>query len=161
VSYELRALAGQYQVVAKAAGEARIAVVELPLGYGLVPITAQVLDRLGGGTVGPFRDTFWYLSAGVESLARTVSHTGPVAYLEADIFGGAGTQAMVAWRDGEVWLEPATTECRWPPDPASASQGAFNQVLRQLGVDRGEAFDEFDALNLGKHRHTEDWQATG
>jgi hypothetical protein len=41
-------------------------------------------------------------------------------------------------------------------DPASSPQGAFNQALRQLGVDRGEAFDEFDALNLGKHRHTED-----
>ncbi len=45
-------------------------------------------------------------------------------------------------------------------DPASSPQGAFNQALRQLGVDRGEAFDEFDALNLGKHRHTEDWQDT-
>jgi hypothetical protein len=161
VSYELRALAGLYQVAAQAAGEARIAVAELPQGYGLVPITPQVFDRLGGGTVRPFGDTFWFLSSGVESLARKVSHTGPIAYLEAEIFGGSGTQAIVAWRDGEIWLEPATTEFRWPPNPASNPQWAFNQALRQLGVDRGEAFDEFDALNLGKRRHTEDWQTTG
>jgi hypothetical protein len=43
------------------------------------------------------------------------------------------------------------------PAPASSPQWAFNQALRNLGVDRGEAFDEFDTLNLGKHRHTENW----
>jgi hypothetical protein len=37
-------------------------------------------------------------------------------------------------------------------------QWAFNQALRELGVDRGNAFDEFDAVNLGMHRHTSDWQ---
>lgn len=68
---------------------------------------------------------------------------------------------MVAWRGGEVWLNPVVTEFGWPPpDPASSPQWAFNQALRQLGVDPGEAFHELDALNLGKHRHTEDWQDT-
>jgi hypothetical protein len=76
------------------------------------------------------------------------------------MFGGTGTQAMVAWRDGEVWAGPATTEFSWPPpDPASSPHWAFNQALRKLGVDRGEALDEFEALNLGKHRHTENWPA--
>ena len=134
----------------------------MPQGYGLVPVAPQVFDRLGGGTGEPFGDTFWFLSSGVEALARKLSHTGPIAYLEVEMFGGTGTQAMVVWRDGEIWLGPATTEFRWPPpDAASSPQWAFNQALRQLGVDRGEAFDEFDALNLGKCRHTEDWQATG
>jgi len=162
MSYELRALAGLYQVTAQAAAEAGIAAVELPQGYGLVPITSQVCDRLGGGTAKPFGDTFWFLSSGVEALARNVSRTGPIAYLEAEMFGGTGTQAMVAWRDGGVWLGPAATEFRWPPpDPASNPQWAFNQALRYLGVDRGAGIDEFDALNLGKHRHTVDWQTSG
>lgn len=121
----------------------------------------QVLDGLGSSEAKPFGDAFWFLSPGVDSLAQSVSHTGPVAYLEADIFGGTGTQAVVAWRGGEVWLNPVVTELGWPPPtPPPSPQGAFNQALRQLGVDRGEAFDEFDALNLGKHRHTEDWQDT-
>ena len=88
-------------------------------------------------------------------------HQASTAYLEADIFGGTGTQSVVAWRGGEVWLNPVVTEFGWPPpDPASSPQWAFNQALRQLGVDPGEAFHELDALNLGKHRHTEDWQDT-
>ena len=158
MSYELCALAGLYQVAAQAADQAGAPVVELPQGYGLVPITPQVLDRLSGGTAPPFGNTFRFLSPGVESLARKVSHAGPIAYLEAELFGGTGTQAMVAWRDGEVWLGPATTEFGLgPTDPASNPQWAFNQALRQLGVDRGEAFDEFDALNLCMHRRTEDW----
>lgn len=159
MSYELRALAGPYHAAAQAAGEAGITVVELPQGYGLVPITPGVFDHLGGSTAEPFGDTFCLLSSGIEAVARRASYTGPIAYLEAEMFGGTGTQAMVAWRDGEIWLEPATTEFEWPPpDPASNSQWAFNQALRELGVDRGAAFDEFDALNLGKHRHTEGWQ---
>ncbi len=160
MSYELRALAGRHEVAAQAAGQAGIAAVELSQGFGLVLITPAVFDRLGGGTDKPFGGTFWFLSAGIAALARRVSHAGPVAYLEAEMFGGTGTQAMVVWRDGEVRLGPASTEFGWPPpDPASSPQWAFNQALRRLGVDRGEAFDEFEAVSLGRHRHTEDWLA--
>jgi hypothetical protein len=158
VSYELCALAGPPEVAAQAAGQAGVAQVELPQGYGLVLITPAVLDRLGGGTGKAFGSTFWYLSAGVEALARRVSHTGPIAYLEAEMFGGTGTQATVVWLNGEVWLGPATTQFGWPPpDRASSPHWAFNQALRQLGVTRGAAYDEFEAVNLGRHRHTEDW----
>jgi hypothetical protein len=161
VSYELRALAALHEAAAVAAAQAGIAEIELPQGYGLVPITPAVFDRLGGGASKPFGGTFWFLSAGIEALLRRVSRTGPIAYLEAEIFGGTGTQAMAVWRDGELWLGPATTQFSWsPPDPATNPQWAFNQALRALGVDRGQAFDEFDALNLSKHRHTESWQPT-
>lgn len=160
MSYELSALAALHEVAAQAAGQAGIEAIALPQGYGLVPITPAA-SGLPGGAGKPFGDTFWFLSAGIEALARRVSRTGPIAYLEAEIFGGTGTQAMALWRDGELWLGPATTQFSWSqPDPASSPQWAFNQALRALGVNRGQAFDEFDALNLGRHRHTEDWQPT-
>jgi hypothetical protein len=74
------------------------------------------------------------------------------------MFGGTGTQATVVWLNGEVWLGPATTQFGWPPPNRSSSpHWAFNQALRQLGVTRGAAFDEFEAAGLGRHRHTEDW----
>jgi hypothetical protein len=41
--------------------------------------------------------------------------------------------------------------------PAPVASWAFNQALRQLGVTRGTAFDEFDVVDLGRHRYTEDW----
>jgi len=157
VSYELRALAGSHAVAAEAAGLAGATQVGLAQGYGLVLITPAVLLRLGGAG-NTFGTTFWYLSAGVEALARRVSHTGPIAYLEAEMFGGTGTQATVVWLHGEVWLGPATTQFGWPPpDRASSPQWAFNQALRQIGVTRGAAFDEFEAAGLGRHRHTGDW----
>ena len=160
VSYELSALAGSREVAAQAAGLAGAAQVELSQGYGLVLITPEVLDRLGGGGGNAFGTTFWYLSAGIEALARRVSHTGPIAYLEAEMFGGVGTQATIVWLNGEVWLGPATTQFGWPPpDRATSPHWAFNQALRQLGVTRGAAFDEFDAVGLGRHRHTGDWLA--
>jgi len=158
VSYELSALAGPHEVAAQAAGLACAAQAELSQGYGLVLITPEVLNRLGGGVGNTFGTTFWYLSAGVEALARRVSHTGPIAYLEAEMFGGVGTQATVVWLNGEVWLGPATTQFGWPPpDRATNPHWAINQALRQLGVTRGAAFDEFDAAGLGRHRHTGDW----
>jgi hypothetical protein len=82
VSYELCALAGPHEVAAQAAGQAGAAEVELTQGYGLVPITAGVLGRLGD-TGRPFGDTFLFLSAGVAALARRVSHTGPAAARDA------------------------------------------------------------------------------
>lgn len=41
-----------------------------------------------------------------------------------------------------------------------ASRRGSCSALRQIGVTRGAAFDEFEAVGLGRHRHTGDWQAT-
>ncbi len=66
------------------------------------------------------------------------------------------------WRGGQVCLGPVTMEfTATAPDPSSSPQWPFDQALRELGVDRGDAFDEFDALGLGRWRHTEDWPTTG
>jgi hypothetical protein len=160
VSYELRALAGEYELAAEAARGTPSTGVELPQGYGLLPVTDHMLDHLGGDAAGPFGDVFWFLSSGVDALARRISLTGGIAYLEADIFGGTGTQAVVLWRNGQVCLGPVKTEFTAnAPDPSSNPQWPFNQALRELGVDRGGAFDEFDALGLGRRRHTEEWLA--
>jgi hypothetical protein len=158
VSYQLCALAGHYEVVARAADAAGWTLTELPQGYGLLPVTRQLFDRLGDAEARPFSDTFRYLSAGIEALARQVSHSRSIAYLEAEMFGGAGTQAIVVWRGDQIVLGPLTTEFRTetPQRPLSA-QWAFNHGLRELGVNKGDAPDEFDALQLGRHRHTEDW----
>lgn len=63
-----------------------------------------------------------------------------MAYLEAEIFGGDGTQAAVAWRDGNLCLGPVSTEL-WMQDRRDNAQWPFNLVLRELGVSRGDAFD--------------------
>jgi hypothetical protein len=94
------------------------------------------------------------------AFAACVSQHGPVAYLETDYFGGEGDQASIVWAAGQVVLGPLHTSRRWlneelvGPPPG---QRAINQALRRLGVERGAAYDEFEALELGRLRSTDDW----
>ena len=76
----------------------------------LIPITDEVFDRLGGGQDMPYGDKFWFLSGGIRDLAVQLSQTAPVAYIEVDFFGGVGTQASIAWREGAVIFGPARHE---------------------------------------------------
>jgi hypothetical protein len=82
------------------------------------------------------------------------STAGPIGYVEADYFGGVGTQRAALWADGRLTLGPLSVEVRqdWP-----AEGSPISQVLARLGVDRTGHYDEFDAAGLAEHRHTEDW----
>jgi hypothetical protein len=157
VAYELRALVGPHQTVIQAARAAGATATGLSQGLTLVPVTEAVFVRLGGRHLKPFGDDFWELSGGVEELARRVSRAGDIAYFEADFFGGVGGQAAVLWRGGQVRLGPCVSGSAEPPLPPH--QWAFNRVLRELGVHRGETFDEFDAVRLGRQRSTDKWAA--
>jgi hypothetical protein len=154
VSYELRALAARDEVAARAADAIGSVLVPLPQGFGLVPVTAELLDDLSDDAGRAYPDAFWFLTAGLAERAATVSAAGAIAYLEADVFGGAGTQAMVVWRAGQVVLGPVRTAFRAGADHRD---DAFNRALRELGVAASAAGDEFAALGLGGRRHTDGW----
>ena len=68
-----------------------------------------------------------------------------IAYIEAEIFGGIGAQAHVIFDRGAAL------------GPAVVSQFAINEALRALGVKASGVFDEFEAVGLGQHRHTDEW----
>jgi hypothetical protein len=162
VGYELRALVGQAKAIDLAVSQATASSVTLSQGLALLPLPDELFDRLGGGEHVVFGDAFYYLSSGIQILARSASAISPVAYLEADLFGGCGTQAAVAWADGKLSLGPIVTvfEPTAPP-PASRPEWAFNRVLRQLGAETGESIDEFAAVGLGgSRRSTLDWTNT-
>lgn len=154
MSYELRALAARVGVAAQAADAIGSVLVSLSPGFGLVPVTGELLDDLSDDAGRAYPDAFWFLTAGLAERAAAVSAAGAVAYLEADIFGGTGTQAAVVWRAGQVILGPARTKFR---AGASHHDDAFNRALRELGVTAGAAGDEFTALGLGGRRRTDDW----
>ncbi|MEU8412035.1 hypothetical protein AB0C24_04570 [Amycolatopsis japonica] len=86
-------------------------------------------------------------------LAECSEH-GAVAYVEAEYFGGAGTQFAQVWEGGETVLGPLHVD-EDEPDPADGSP--ISQALRRLGALKGDHFDEFDAVGLGRHRDTDDW----
>ncbi len=145
MAYTLCALVARQPVGVVLQAETGLGAVELAQGFWLMPLGRTARLELGG-------------PAGIEDLARHASLAGPVGYLEAEFFGGAGTQAAVAWRDDTVIAGPLRLELgglgRAGGDIA---QWPFNQVLRRLGVLRRDAIDEFDAVGLNRHRSTDDW----
>lgn len=78
-------------------------------------------------------------------LCERLSVQGQVAYVEAEIFGGAGTQAHALYSAGKA------------VGPVVVSGAAINEALRHIGVDKGGAADGFDAIGLGQHRNTDGW----
>ena len=68
-----------------------------------------------------------------------------IAYIEAEFFGGSGTQGHVVFEKGKIISE------------IQIHNKAINEALKFLGVSVSGHDDEFAALNLGKHRNTENW----
>ncbi|RSN33590.1 hypothetical protein DL990_16690 [Amycolatopsis sp. WAC 01416] len=94
---------------------------------------------------------FWTAPAGFDRLLAECSRRGAVAYVEAEYFGGTGTQSAQVWDSGETVFGPQ--------HQAEGESGGspISQALRWLGVVKGDHFDEFDAVGLGRHRDTDDW----
>ena len=83
---------------------------------------------------------------GITLIAESIAKTDRTVYVEAEFFGGTGTQAHVTWdREGHA-SKPVV------------DASAINAALRFLGVQIGDHHDEFDALGLGRHRATEEWE---
>lgn len=130
--------------------------VDLYAQFALVPLGRNAVSALSPGD----EEVMSLLTAQplperLADLLRRVSLQGPVAYVEADFFGGIGTQGAIVFDRGEVVFGPVVDP---RPVPVHPSQGrAINQALRMMGVDRGSAVDEFAALDLGRHGETAEW----
>jgi hypothetical protein len=145
MSYELQALVGDESVL-RAASPADVTVIPLPQHKALIPLSTIVQDRYGIPFL-PFTDE------GVDSVTSTVmefilpfARCGRIVYIEAEFFGGDGTQACIMWDRGGQ------------PSAPLVDNHAINTALRFLGVKVGNHHDEFDALGLGRYRGTDDWE---
>ncbi|MES2708552.1 MAG: hypothetical protein V4726_18305 [Verrucomicrobiota bacterium] len=143
MAYCLQAIIGAQQVLLRHGTEFQhAAVVMLAQGMAIIPLTDALYGEIGvGGEV----DHFYKLSAHVEEWAERISHMAPVAYIEADFFGGAGDQSAIAWVDGERIIGPLHTD------------NAINEILHFLGARVNSPLDEFDSVGLGRHRDTASW----
>lgn len=103
-----------------------------------------------GGALG-----FWRLSGGFEGLLAQWSATGPVAYVQAEYFGGTGEQRAAVWADGALALGPLDE----PAKGTSRQVSPISRALRRLGARSSPDKDEFDAVGLYRHRHSDEWVA--
>ncbi|MFJ4093758.1 hypothetical protein ACIPYS_19460 [Kitasatospora sp. NPDC089913] len=183
MSYELQALIGPAELVAVAAAEVPAARPRpLAQGLALIPATPEFLAAFRGGegtppapgapsaqgapsapaaprASGPV--PFDWFPDGLERRLAAWSKAAPIACVEADYFGGTGTQRAAVWADGRLDVGPVTSG-EFEPFPPEGSP--ISQALRRLGARVGEgddARDEFDAVGLGAHRATASWVSGG
>jgi len=116
-------------------------------GVTLIPITAELLSERFGFPDLDHAGPFWKLGPALETLLTEISQAGAVAYVEADYFGGTGTQVAAVWWRGQCVLGPVCSD----------GAGAINHALRRLGVPHSAERDAFDEVGLGRFRHTEEW----
>lgn len=143
MAYTLQALIGN-QGTFRDALPAGLRVVALDSKVEMVPLDGAALKAYSIPFL-PLTDGGADLPAELLSLCVPLSAERPVAYVEAEFFGGDGTQACVLLHSGNVVS-------------VSVSPSAINEALRWLDVGKGEAFDEFEAVGLGQHRETESWR---
>ncbi|NEA26602.1 hypothetical protein [Actinomadura bangladeshensis] len=152
--YCLEAVAATEPVLRElAAGVPEARVVLLGQHLSLLPMTNALFDAVTVAGA-PELDGFWKAPAGLGRLLAACSATGPAAYVEADYFGGTGTQSAQVWHAGKVVLGPLHKGER---EMFAADGSPISQALRRLGAAKGDHVDEFDAVGLGRHRRTDDW----
>ncbi|MFF4444825.1 hypothetical protein [Streptomyces sp. NPDC001502] len=128
-----------------------------PLGQGLslAPMTGKLFAAVADGTDVDHLG-FWRLPGGFDRLLAEWSTAGPLAYVEAEYFGGVGEQHAAVWAGGAITLGPLHVQEGQPTPPAGSP---ISQALRRLGVLTSATEDEFSAAGLGRHRHSEGWIA--
>jgi hypothetical protein len=122
---------------ARAAERLGTAVVELTDALQLVPMTNQLFDALNDPNAAVV-EPFFLMTTHV--LGRLGSSLDVFAYIETEYFGGSGTQRAGVWRGTKTLVAPRE---------GSAS---VNAALAALGVTRGGALDEWDAVGLVRFR---------
>ncbi len=145
MGYYIQAIAStQSALESRATDFSSAVVVPLASGLALVPLTAELLDEIGAsGASGQFEK----FTPAVAYWLRTVSDSAPAAYIEAEFFGGIGSQSATVWERGEQILAPFH------------DRDAINIALRLFHISRGAFRDEFEAVGLPRHRNTDDWLA--
>jgi hypothetical protein len=122
-----------------------LAIVSLVQGKALIPLTDNIREQYQIPFL-PMTDEGVKVKGIPPSIESFAEHfNGPVAYIEAEFFGGDGSQASAIWMRHSRIFGPLV------------EMSAINKALRLLGVTKSGLHDEFAALDLGRHRDTNRW----
>jgi len=156
VDYVLQCVIAPVPALAPCRAFANGVVADLGQGLGLVPMTRALFDEVRSSAEGdPRFEPAQLFPPGFEVVLADWSVVDSVVYVEAEYFGGVGSQFAAVWRDGALALGPLVL-AEDDPRPAPG-MSPISQALRYLGVSADGHYDEFDAIGLGRHRGVEDW----
>lgn len=153
MSFELRAVIADEALLKTIAGDLSAAHAPLDQGLSLMPMTDDLFDSVTNGDSTRVLG-FWWLPGGFDSRLARWSADGPVAFVEAEYFGGVGEQQAAVWDDGRLVLGPLRI-AEGQPFPVGGSP--ISQALRRLGAVARGGEDEFAAVGLGRRRHSDGW----
>jgi len=123
----------------------------LPLGSGMqmIPLGSAMRRRYAIPFLPLTDDGATVLPATLQAFCARLGAHGPLAYIEAELFGGSGMQAHV--------LMPAPGADADADAMMRVSDDAINRALSWLGVTPVHGKDEFATVGLDKHRETDAW----
>ncbi|MYM28910.1 hypothetical protein GTP58_11305 [Duganella sp. CY15W] len=122
-----------------------LSVVRLDQNVRMIPLGDTALEKHDLPFLALLEENNTKNLPGLLKLLNSLRTAGRIAYIEAEYFGGEGTQAHILIdKDGEVKTAIATSD-------------AINEALKWLGVPSGGKADEFDTIGLGRYRDTNDW----
>ena len=154
MGYALQGVLGRSSVLEPCRLFEHARVVALDQSVCLLLMTDDFFNEVRQEGAEPGVPGFWKLPTGFDRVLATWSVRGPVAYVEADYFGGVGSQVAAVWDAGQLVLGPtAEPEHSFTPEHPSP----ISQALQRLGVSARGHFDEFEAVGLDRHRNMEDW----
>ncbi|MFJ8053507.1 hypothetical protein [Streptomyces luteogriseus] len=154
MSYDLKAVIAGEEILRTATRDlCAVRLASIGQGLSLMPVTDALFEAVADGG-GDSASESRRLPGGFEKALAGWSAGGPVAYVEAEYFGGVGEQWAAVWDAGAIVLAPLHVEEGEPFPPAGSP---ISQALRRLGVATRAGEDEFSAVGLDRHRHSEAW----
>ncbi|MGC5288997.1 hypothetical protein [Micromonospora sp. DT231] len=165
MGYQLSAVVADAELLREHTAELDHAVLgELRQDFALLPITPQLIVELTGSLPDYAADDpsaeqpfALVLSPPLVELLEAWSTSGPVAYLEAEFFGGDGYQSAAVWLGGTLSWGPHFADVFDDP----REQWPINSALTRLGAEPGTWIDPFAELGLHLERNTDGWLAHG
>ena len=143
MSYTIQGIIGDWALLtSRTIAKARF--VSLPQNKALLPFSSEFRSEHALPWL-PLTDEGSELPEKIQNICTRLSVDGRLAYVEAEFFGGLGTQAAVVWTNGIISGVPML------------GPNAIDQALRSIGVIATKGVDEFDTLGLGRHRDIEGW----
>jgi hypothetical protein len=111
----------------------------------IIPMTEELYDELNEFKISEDVGNLTYMSQHVEKRVLGIIGDRCIGYIEAEYSGGQGGQTAVLWQNGRRYKL------------YDFGHRVINILLKHLGVLSDLGLDEFDTINLGRHRNTEDW----
>lgn len=114
----------------------------------IIPYTEELYDELNQYKKSEDYNGFFLLNEKLFRYLLIKSVVEPIAYIEVDYFGGVGQQSAIMLDKEEIILDTTA---------GKSEDGAVNLVLKEFGIKREQSLDEWDTVEMLRHRHTEDW----